>query len=75
MPKKKPFIYLQHLLALFEGEQFDIWGQTFSIIMHLAELIYGRQPAFALKPPNASTTFRPVTKAPPSSQGAEKARL
>ena len=37
--------------AEFGGEEYDVWGQTFSIIMHLASLIYDREPEFAVKPP------------------------
>ena len=51
MPPKAPAMFLHHLAAEFGGEEYDVWGQTFSIIMHLASLIYDREPEFAVKPP------------------------
>ena len=44
-------IYLHHHHQSFNGEAYDVWGQTFSISMHLAELIYDRPPEYDIKPP------------------------
>ena len=30
-----------------------MWGQTFSILMHLVRLIYGREPEYEIKPATA----------------------
>jgi hypothetical protein len=50
-PKGRPFMYLHHHLQCFNDEEYDVWGQTFSIIMHLAELIYDREPEYDVRPP------------------------
>jgi hypothetical protein len=50
-PQGQALMYLHHHHQTFDGESYDVWGQTFSIIMRLAELIYDRPPEYDIKPP------------------------